>query len=323
MPKNDQEHIDISVVVPVRNEEKNIPELTHRLRDVLSVMGLAFEVVFVTDENTDRTVDTIKAEHRQDARIKMVKLAQGRGQHMAAVAGLAASQGESVVFMDGDLQDEPEDIPLLYRKMQEGYAVVSALKERKNETALRNFFSRSYVRVMNYLSDSRLLINTSLFRIINRRMADELGRFEEHDQDPTLLMTLIGLPEASVLVSSGERHSGETNYTFWRQINVAISCVVSFSTKPLRLISSFGFFCAGLSFLHFLYVVVLWFRGVDVPGWTTLAVLVSFLGSAQLMSLGVIGEYLAHVFMESKRRPLYVVEERCGTLKNSNTEPSN
>lgn len=323
MPNNDQEHIDISVVVPVRNEEKNIPELTRRLRETLSGMGLVFEVIFVTDENTDRTVDTLKAQHAEDPRIKMVKLARGRGQHMAVIAGLAASQGEYVVMMDGDLQDDPDDIPKLYAKLQEGYHAVFGKKEKKNETAIRNFFSRSFVGVMNFLSDTPMSVNTALFRIITRHLADELLRFTEYDQDPTLLITLIGLPETSIPVRSGQRFDGETNYTFWRQLNIAIADLIVFSTKPLRLIAAFGFLCAGLSFLHFLYVIAQWFRGVDVPGWTTLAVLVSFLGSAQLISLGVIGEYLAHVFMESKRRPLYVVEERCGTLKSGITRPSN
>ena len=309
-----RQSIDISVVIPVRNEENNVPELTRRLQNVLSGLPVSFEVIYVTDENTDRTVETIKTEHSRDARIKMLKLARGRGQHMAAVAGLAASQGNHVVFMDGDLQDEPEDIPLLYAKAKEGYSIVCGVKQRKNESALRNFFSRNYIRLMDYLSESPGSINTSLFRMIDRRMADELLHFREHDQDPTLLMTLVGLPQTSVVVNSGKRHSGKTNYSLLRQINVAISCIVSFSTKPLRLIAGLGFICAALSLLHLIYVILTWIKGVDVPGWATLAVLVSFLGSAQLNALGVIGEYLAHVFIESKRRPLYVVEESCGEL---------
>jgi len=218
-------------------------------------------------------------------------------------------------MMDGDLQDVPEDIPKLYHKILEGYDVVFGTKERKNETAIRNFFSRSFVATMNYLSDTPMSVNTALFRIISSRMASELLRFGEDGQDPTMLMTLIGLPESSVPVQSGQRQHGETNYTFRRQAALAVVNLVSFSTKPLLLISGFGFLCAGLSFLHLVYVILLWWRGVDVPGWTTLAVLSSFLGSAQLIAIGVMGQYVAHIFVESKRRPLYVIEELCGDLK--------
>lgn len=315
-----QESPDISVVVPVRNEEKNIPELARRLRAVFLDMKRTFEVIFVTDINTDRTVEVIKAEHRQDPRIKMLKLSRGLGQHMAVIAGLRASSGAYAVLMDGDLQDVPEDIPLLYAKLQEGYHVVFGAKETKNESAVRNFFSRSFVRLMTFLADTPMPVNTAMFRIVTRRAVDELLRYGEYEQDPTLLMTLVGLPETSITVCSGQRQSGETNYTFWRQVKIAIADIVAFSTKPLRLISGFGFLCAGLSALHFAYVVLKWFQGIDVPGWTTLVILVSFLGSAQLIALGVIGEYLAHVFIESKRRPLYVVEEQCGDL--CGTRPS-
>jgi len=305
---------NISVVSPLRNEEKNIPELVRRLVKTLEGMGLSYELILVTDENTDRTVEVLREQHAANPCVKMVKLARGRGQQMAVVAGLDASRGEAVVIMDGDLQDYPEDIPKLYERLQEGFDIVYGVKEKTNPSAIRNLLSSLFTRVMNYLSDSNLSFNTALFRILSRRMVTQLIRFREYDQALPQLMTFIGLPEASVPVTSGQRMAGETNYGFRRQLNMAVTCLLQFSTKPLRMISMLGFICAGLSIVHVLFVLWRWRIGVSVAGWPTLAVLVSFLGSIQLISLGVIGEYISSVVMEGKRRPLYVREETLGDV---------
>ncbi len=316
MPIDSKTRYDMSVVIPVRDEEKNVQELTARLTTTMSQMDLTSEVIFVTDINTDRTLDVLRECHANDDRVKVIKLANGMGQHIAVVAGLDACQGNCVVLMDGDLQDYPEDIPKLHSRMLEGFDVVYGIKEKKHDSMIRNMFSIVFVRVMNRLSDYRVEHNTSMFRIMSRRTVDQLNRFRENEQSLTGLISLIGFPTDKVLVTSGERKAGETKYSFISQVNTAISFLLSFSTKPLRMISILGFIVSALSFLYLGFVVIhVLVAGSAVMGWPTLVVLMTFLGGIQLLALGVIGEYISRIFIESKRRPIYIVEETIGITK--------
>jgi glycosyltransferase involved in cell wall biosynthesis len=305
----------LSVVVPVRDEAENIPKLVARLTPVLEGISTEHEIIFATDLNRDNTLEVLRSLHRSDPRVKTLKLSNAFGHHIAVLAGLVVSRGESVVVMDGDLQDHPEDIPLLYAKLLEGHDVVYGVKERKNESALRNLFSRTIVRLMNGLSDYDVDFNTSMFRIMSRRAVDQLCRFRERDPSITGLVSIIGLPTTKVPVTSGTRHAGRTNYSYWRQFNFAINFVLSFSTKPLRLISMLGIGISVLALLYFFVVVIQRLAfGIPVPGWPTVVGLLSLLGGVQLLALGVTGEYVARIFLEVKRRPLYVVEEEIGEL---------
>lgn len=316
MNSTSKSRCEISVIVPVRDEEENIPELVARLTATLQAMQLTHEIIFVTDFNTDRTLDVLRQCHAADDRVKVIKLSSGMGQHIAVVAGLDASGGNCVALMDGDLQDYPEDIPKLYARMRDGFDVVYGIKEKKNDSIIRNLLSKTFVRLMNRLSDYKVEHNSSMFRIMSRRTVEQLHRFRESEQSLTGLITLIGFPSDQVEVTSGERKAGETKYSFIGQINFAISFLLSFSTKPLRMISVLGLIVSGLSFLYLGYVVVqVIINGAAVMGWPTLVVLMTFLGGIQLLALGVIGEYISRIFIESKRRPIYIVEEKIGTLE--------
>ena len=198
----------LSVVVPVRNEAENIPTLVARLTPVLERLSTEHEIIFATDLNRDNTLEVLRLLHRSDPRVKTLKLSNAFGHHIAVLAGLMVSRGEAVAVMDGDLQDHPEDIPLLYAKLAEGHDVVYGVKEWKNESALRNLFSRTIVRLMNGLSDYDVDFNTSMFRIMSRRAVEELCRFRERDPSITGLVSVIGLPTTKVLVTSGTRHAG-------------------------------------------------------------------------------------------------------------------
>jgi polyisoprenyl-phosphate glycosyltransferase len=311
----------LSVVVPVRNEAENIPQLVARLTPVLQSIAGEHEIIFATDRNRDNTLDVLRSVHRSDPRVKTLKLSNAFGHHVAVLAGLAVSRGDAVVVMDGDLQDYPEDIPLLYAKLQEGYEVVYGVKKRKNQSALRNLCSRTVVRLINSLSDYDVDFNTSMFRVMSRRAVDELCRFREREPSLTGLVSVIGLPTTKVLVTSGVRRAGRTNYSYWRQLNFAINFLLSFSTKPLRLISMLGLALSALALLYFVVVVIQRLAfGTPVQGWPTIVGLLSLLGGVQLLALGVTGEYVARIFLEVKRRPLYVIEEEIGDLAKTPAE---
>ncbi len=306
----------MSVIIPVRDEERNIPELVSRLAEAIDALILEFEIIFVTDINTDRTYEVLGEQHRQDPRIKVIKLSNTFGQQAAVMAGLQFSSGEAVVIMDGDLQDLPEDIPKLYETMLQGYDVVYGVKRQKNDSPLRNIYSKLFVKVMSTLSDYNIRYNTSMFRIVGRRAVNELLRFREHEPSLTFIMGLINFPTTSVEVTSGKRLKGNTKYGFFRQMNMAISMLLAFSTKPLRLISICGFIVSLLSFAYLIAVLIQsLFFGVPVLGWPTIITLIILLGGLQLFSMGIIGEYIGRVFLQSKQRPLYIIEEKLGEFQ--------
>jgi glycosyltransferase involved in cell wall biosynthesis len=307
--------LELSVVIPVRDEEENIEELVKRIVDSVNKIGLTFEVIFVTDLNRDNTLEVLKSLNRIDGRIKTIKLSSGLGQHMAVIAGLNLTKGKAVVIMDGDLQDYPEDIPKLYGKYTEGFDVVYGVKEKKNDSALRNLFSKTFIKILNKLSDYKLDFNTCMFRILSKRTVDNILRFSEREPSITGLISIINYPTTEVVVTSGKRTAGETKYNFIRQINLAISFLLSFSTKPLRIASALGFIISSLSFLYLIIVSVQkLFFNVAVLGWATIISLITFSTGLQLFFLGIIGEYIGKIFMETKNRPRYFIEEQIGTF---------
>jgi dolichol-phosphate mannosyltransferase len=305
--------IDLSVVIPVRDEADNLDELTRRLHATLVALSPSYEIIFVTDLNQDDTLGVLRRLNTEDGRVKVIKLSNAFGHHVAVAAGLAHSKGAAVAIMDGDLQDYPEDIPLLWAKLREGYDIVYGIKQRKNDSVLRNFLSRTFVRVLRRLSDFDMDLNTCMFRIVSRRVANVVLQFKEREPSLTFIMGLIGFPTARVLVRSGTRQRGLTKYSYWRQINLAISSLISFSTKPLRIASLAGLGISALTVVYFLFALGKWaLYGVPVAGWTSLVALMGLVGGAILFAQGVTGEYIARTFLETKGRPLYVIEESLG-----------
>jgi len=305
--------LDLSIVIPVRNEEKNLHELVNRIVTTVTGIGLTFEVIFVTDINKDKTVEVLKKINIKDDRIKAIKLSNGLGQHIAVFAGLNMSKGNAVVVMDGDLQDYPEDIAKLFTKYKEGFDVVYGIKEKKNDSVLRNLFSKTFIKILNSLSDYKLEFNTCMFRIMSKRTVEGILSFGEREPSITGLISIINFPTTEVVVTSGKRQAGDTNYSFIRQVNLAISFLLSFSTKPLRIASALGFI---ISFLSFAYLIIVSIQKIffnfPVLGWATIISLITFSTGLQLFFLGIIGEYIGKIFMETKNRPRYFIEEKIG-----------
>ena len=308
--------LELSIVIPVRNEESNLHELVNRIVSSVTGMGLTFEVIFVTDINKDNTVEVLRKINITDSRIKAIKLSNGLGQHIAVFAGLNMSKGNAVIVMDGDLQDYPEDIIKLFNKYSEGYDVVYGIKEKKNDSVLRNIFSKTFIKILNSLSDYKLEFNTCMFRIMSKRTVEGILSFGEREPSITGLISIINYPTTEVFVTSGKRQAGDTNYSFIRQVNLAISFLLSFSTKPLRIASAMGFIISSLSFAYLIIVSIQKiFFNVAVLGWATIISLITFSTGLQLFFLGIIGEYIGKIFMETKNRPRYFIEEKIGIIE--------
>ena len=300
----------ISIIIPVFNGERFLSSCLKSLADQTYE---SYEIIVVDDGSPDNAWEVIKKLSEQYKNVAGIRLSRNFGQHLAITAGIAHTTGDYVLIMDGDLQDLPEDIPLLLNKMKEGYDVVYGIKEKKNESAYRNFLSKSFIKVMKALSDYDMSYNTCMFRVISKRVVNEIRKFNEREPSITAMISLIGFPSAEVMVQSGTRFAGETNYSLLRQINFAISFLLSFSTKPLRIISFVGLCISVLSMLYFIFVIIqAIFFSVPVTGWPTLVTIVCFLGGMTLLAQGITGEYIARIFMETKRRPLYVIENKIG-----------
>lgn len=305
--------VNISVVIPVRDEEKNLDELCSRIIDTMEKVNLLFEVIFVTDINKDNTLLGLVNWNLKDPRIKTIKLANSFGQHVAVFAGLKRCEGKYIVIMDGDLQDYPEDIEILYKEIVKGFDIVYAIKEKKNDSFLRNLCSKIFNSMMNKFSDSKIESNSSMFRIISDRAANEVLKFEEFEPSLTYIFSFIGLPTSVAMVRSGERKAGETKYNVIKLTNFAISSLLSFSRKPLRLISKLGLFVSVGSIFYLIFIIIQsMFLGIEVVGWATIISLISFFGGIQLLCTGIIGEYVGRIYMETKKRPLYVIEKKIG-----------
>jgi dolichol-phosphate mannosyltransferase len=302
--------IEISVLVPVRDESENIPVLVQRAKETFAKMNLSWEIIFITDANRDNTVEVLRLQNNLDERVKYIKLSRSNGQHVAVLAGLHHASGRYTVIMDGDLQDLPEDIPLLYQKILAGYDIVYGVKETKDESVARNIAVKAFLRVIEKLSDVEMDFNTNMFRILSRRAVDEVSRYREIEPSLTFIMGALNLPTAKVLVTSGKRLMGKTNYPFARQLKFALRSLMSFSTKPIRYVSMLGLFLSFISFLYFLVVIIQrLITGTGVLGWPTIIALVTLLGGVQLFAIGVIGQYIGKIFLQTKNRPLYVIEE--------------
>jgi len=318
--KNDR--VKISVVTPAYRCRECISELHRRLSVVLSGLTDHYEIIFVDDGSPDGDWEVIRDLALRDAKVKGIKLSRNFGQHYAITAGLDHAAGLWVVVMDCDLQDQPEEIPKLYGKAQEGYDIVLARRQERNDSLYRRLVSWLFVQLYNHLGDIKVEYSISNFSIASRQAVDYVRRFRERDRSIQILLSHVGFRHARVNVQRAARFAGESAYTFSKLLDFAIQCIVSQSNKPLRLSIRFGFLLCFLALLlGSLFVVQYFYFGVPVPGWTSLAVLTSFLGGLGFANLGILGLYLGKVFDEVKNRPLYCVEQTCNfeTTTSSNT----
>ena len=307
--------MDISVVIPVRNEEFTIPELISRVEATLVAMSMKYEIIFVTDINTDKTLSVLRNFHKKNKQIKVIKLSNSFGQHVAILAGLEYVIGKSVVLMDGDLEMYPEDIPKLYVKLQEGYDIVYGYNRNKNRSVINDLSSRFFNFIMKISSDYTFDHNSNMFRIMSEKAVKEVLRFKENQPSLTYIIGLINLPTCGIELEFGKRKFGNSNYRFKSQFNLALNSILSFSTKPLRAISLLGLTISVLSFIYLLIVLVeKFFTSYGGLGWGTVIVLITFFGGIQLLAIGIIGEYIGRIFLQSKNRPLYIIEEKIGEL---------
>jgi polyisoprenyl-phosphate glycosyltransferase len=305
---------ELSIVIPLHNEEPNIDCLFQRLTEVLDRLQLSYEIVCVDDGSKDQTLARLINHHHLHPAIKVVSLSRNFGKEIALTAGIDFARGAAVIPIDADLQDPPELIETLICKWREGYEVVYATRRsRLGESWLKRMTAKAFYRVIGRMSDVPIPRDTGDFRLLDRRVVEVLKQMPERTRFMKGLFSWVGFRQTSILYDRDQRYRGHSSWNYWRLWNLAVDGITSFSLLPLKVWSYVG---SALSLLAFLYATFLVVRtlvwGVDVPGYASLMVAVLFLGGVQLITLGIIGEYLGRVYEEVKGRPLYLVRNAYG-----------
>ena len=306
--------VRISVVVPLYNEQENIDALFRRLLAVLEALNTSYEVICVNDGSRDNTLKNLVEYHQRYPQIKVVNLSRNFGKDIAMSAGIDYSQGMAVIPIDADLQDPPELIAEMIEKWHEGYDVVYASRRvRIGESCLKRFTAEGFYQVINKLSRVPIPPNTGDFRLIDRRVVESIKKMPERQRFMKGIFAWVGYKQTSILFDREPRYQGQTKWNYWKLWNFAIDGITSFSFLPLKVWTYVGLIIALVSLVYasFLILRTIIF-GIDVPGYASLMVAVLFLGGIQLLTLGIIGEYIGRVYEEVKGRPLYLVRDCYG-----------
>jgi len=313
--------IRYSIVAPCWNEEASLPELYRRITEVMEQVEDTWELVLINDGSTDRTRDLMEELHTTDSRVHYIDFARNFGHQIAVTAGMDYAQGDAVILIDSDLQDPPELILEMIQKWKEGYSVVYAVrKERKGESWFKLFTASLFYRLIYRITDVDIPLDTGDFRLMDRQVIEQLKGMREHHRFIRGMTSWVGFKQTGVSYVREERFAGETKYPVRKMVKLAITAITGFSIFPLQLATFVGFVIAILSALLILVVIIARLSGSQAFfGQASTLVMVLFMGGVQLISLGIIGEYLGRIYDEVRNRPLYVVNKAVGFENSSDT----
>ena len=299
-----------SIVVPVFNEEKVLNELYRRLTIVMSKLRESYEIIFINDGSIGNSLEIMEKLHSRDKRIKIIDFSRNYGQQIATTAGIDYATGEAIVIIDADLQDPPKVIPELVKKWKKGYDVVYGVrKKREGENFFKKVTASIFYKFLNKITDINIPLDAGDFRLIDRKVANNLKTIREKNRYIRGLTSWIGFRQIGVLYDREKRFAGYTKYSLGKMLKLALDAVFSFSNYPLKIAIYIGFLISGLSFLYLIYVLILKiFMDVTTQGWASIIVAVFFLGGVQLICIGIIGEYIGRIGEEVKKRPLYIIK---------------
>jgi polyisoprenyl-phosphate glycosyltransferase len=307
----------LSIVIPCYNEEACLPELVRRVSDVARTQcGDDYEIILINDGSSDGTWANIQTAAASNARLIGINLSRNHGHQLALTAGLDLAGGAHILILDADLQDPPELLPDMLAAMasQSADVVYAVRRARAGESFAKKVTASLFYRLLARLTDTNIPLDTGDFRLMSRRALDALQAMPEQARFIRGMVAWIGFKQVPIAYDRTERFAGETKYPFSKMIALAFDAITGFSTAPLRLASHAGLALVALSVLILAYIAVGWLSGNAVAGWTSLMLVVVLLGAAQMFVLGMIGEYLGRLYLEAKRRPLYIVAEVIGPV---------
>lgn len=303
----------ISLIFPVYNEEEVLPVLFERVRELLARLPYETEVILVNDGSRDRSLELMRAFCENDSRFKVIDFSRNFGHQVAITAGIDLAAGDAVLLLDADLQDPPELVPQFLEQWEQGYQVVYAIRKARKEHPIKRFCYAAFYRILQKISNIRIPLDSGDFCLMDRAVVDTLKSMQERNRFVRGLRSWAGFHQIGVEYDRPERYSGEVKYTFPKLMKLALDGIFSFSYFPLQLASYAGFIVSAASFLGILvYLYKKMVIGSEPPGFPTLVIVILFIGGIQLLSLGVIGEYIGRIYDEVKRRPTYVIRKIYG-----------
>lgn len=303
----------LSVVVPAHNEEENVPILYREILRATGTIAADVEIVFVDDGSRDFTRQVVKGIAAQDGRVKLVSFVRNFGHEAALLAGLQAAQGDAIITMDCDLQHPPELIPDMVSQWRSGFPVVQMVRDRTIGSSWgKRRTSLAFYWFMGRFADSPITPGASNFNLIDRSVVDDLLSLNDYRPFVRGMIPWLGYRRTALHYLAAPRRSGQTSYSYRKMLNLAVDAITAFSTKPLRMSFYLGCLAAVLSLLYLGFVLASLLSGHAVPGWTSLMGVVLLLGAAQLISLGVIGEYIGRIFDQTRGRPRFIIERTVG-----------
>jgi dolichol-phosphate mannosyltransferase len=298
----------LSVVIPVYNEAGNIPELYTTL---LPYLDPSFELIWIDDGSKDESFQAITLLAQQDPRVKGLSFSRNFGHQAALLAGIQLAKGNTIIIMDGDLQHPPSLIPRMLEKYRQGFDLVSAKRTHTDAIGpLKKWSSSIFYRFLNFITDTRIEENVADFRVFNRKVLESILQFEERELFLRGIFSWIGFQTATVEFTAPARKNGETKYSFSKMAALGIKGAISFSFKPLRVSFFIGAVISLVAFAFAVFAVIAHFNGRTVPGWTSIITAIMLLGGFQLMATGLLGEYIAGLFTEVKKRPLFIIDKK-------------
>ena len=307
--------MNLSIVVPVFNEQDCVELFYKEVQKVFPDSGADLEIIYVDDGSRDQTSQKLKHLHELDSRVKYIRFSRNFGKEAALYAGLQKSSGDLVAVMDVDLQDPPALLPTMIEEIvRGGYDSVATRRvTRRGEPPIRSFFARQFYRIINRLSDIEMVDGARDYRMMTRQMVDAILALQERGRYSMGIFSWVGFETKWLEYENQERAAGETKWSFRKLFGYAIEGIVSFTTAPLQIATYTGILCALLAFLYFAFVFVkTLIFGIDVPGYASQLVVILFIGGIQLLVIGILGEYLSRMFLEIKRRPIYIAKSEVG-----------
>lgn len=306
----------ISIVIPAYNEEQNILPLYQELIPVLQGTGMSYEIIYVDDGSRDNTFHAIKKIAADDVCVTGISLSRNFGHQVAIMAGLQQSRGSLVIMMDADLQHPPEVIPLLIEEQKKGFDIINTRRLNAKGTGVaKKTSSHLFYSFLNSVSDIKIEHAAADFRLMTRKAVDAFLRFEERDRFTRGLISWMGFKQSVIEYQASARHAGKSKYTFGKMLRFGMDGITSFSSRPLRVSFYTGFVLFLIGIAYAIYAVIRHFSGGTVQGWTSILVSVIIIGGFQLLSIGIIGEYIARIFNETKARPLYFVKDSVNNIQ--------
>jgi glycosyltransferase involved in cell wall biosynthesis len=300
--------IKLSIIIPVFNEAENIIPV---LQDIRSSLQDSYEVIYVDDGSTDETLSTIINLSQQDKSIKCISLSRNFGHQNALMAGMQHAKGDYIITMDGDGQHPPYIITEIIKKLDEGYDVVNTKRNKTNNAGLlKKTTAFFFYKFINIISDTRIEANQADFRGFTKKVLSCIFQFEERELFLRGIFSWLGFKNTTIQFDAPERLHGTTKYSFGKMLKLALKATTSFSFKPLRIALLIGVIISFTAFGFGIFALIEYYKGNTVPGWASMIIAVMFLGGCQLLAIGLLGEYIASLFVESKKRPLYLVDKK-------------